>query len=50
MLGESCEALHWLTTATGGSCIKAIEVLLEQGCKEEKILFINLVSHLEEGS
>jgi hypothetical protein len=34
----------WLTAATGGSCLKAIEVLLEHGVKEEKILFLNLVS------
>ncbi|WOO77595.1 Uracil phosphoribosyltransferase [Vanrija pseudolonga] len=30
--------------ATGGSCIKAIEVLLSHGVKEEKILFLNLIA------
>ncbi|KAK7459644.1 Uracil phosphoribosyltransferase, synthesizes UMP from uracil [Stygiomarasmius scandens] len=30
--------------ATGGSAIKAVEVLLEEGVKEERILFINLIS------
>lgn len=35
-----------LTLATGGSCLKAIEVLLEQGVKEDRILFLNLVSSL----
>lgn len=54
MLGESNDlvmawclpvAVHiMLTPATGGSCLKAIEVLLEQGVKEERILFLNLVS------
>jgi uracil phosphoribosyltransferase len=29
--------------ATGGSAIKAVEVLLEEGVKEERILFVNLV-------
>lgn len=30
--------------ATGGSAIKAVEVLLEAGVPEEKILFVNVVS------
>lgn len=30
--------------ATGGSAIKAIEVLVENGVKEENILFVNLIS------
>ena len=30
--------------ATGGSCIKAIEVLLEKGVKEEHIVFLNIIS------
>jgi len=29
--------------ATGGSAVKAIEVLLENGVKEERILFLNLI-------
>lgn len=33
--------------ATGGSCIKAIEVLLDQGVQEEKILFLNLIASPE---
>ncbi|CAK9784980.1 unnamed protein product [Cutaneotrichosporon oleaginosum] len=33
--------------ATGGSCLKAIEVLLEQGVKEERILFLNLIASPE---
>ncbi|KAK4689239.1 uracil phosphoribosyltransferase, partial [Tremellales sp. Uapishka_1] len=33
--------------ATGGSCIKAIEVLLSQGVKEEKIIFLNLIASPE---
>ncbi|WWC92922.1 uracil phosphoribosyltransferase [Kwoniella dendrophila CBS 6074] len=33
--------------ATGGSCIKAIEVLLEHGVEEEKILFLNLIASPE---
>nr|ODN95579.1 cellular nucleic acid-binding protein [Cryptococcus depauperatus CBS 7855] len=35
--------------ATGGSCIKAIEVLMEHGVKEEKILFLNLAHCLARG-
>ncbi|KAL6050891.1 Uracil phosphoribosyltransferase, synthesizes UMP from uracil [Balamuthia mandrillaris] len=30
--------------ATGGSAIRAIEVLLEKGVKEEKIVFLNLIA------
>jgi uracil phosphoribosyltransferase len=30
-------------TATGGSAIKAVEVLKEHGVPEERIIFINLV-------
>ena len=30
--------------ATGGSAIKAIEVLKDHGVREEKILFVNLLS------
>jgi len=33
--------------ATGGSAVKAIEVLLQHGVKEEKILFLNLVAASE---
>jgi len=29
--------------ATGGSAIKAIEVLLDHGVREESILFVNLI-------
>lgn len=32
-----------LLSATGGSAIKAVEVLKESGVPEEKIIFINLV-------
>jgi len=32
-----------LVLATGGSAIKAVEVLKESGVPEEKIIFINLV-------
>jgi uracil phosphoribosyltransferase len=31
-------------TATGGSAIKAIDVLIEHGVPEERILFLNLVA------
>ena len=34
------------TVATGGSCLKAIEVLISHGVKEEQIIFLNLVSQL----
>eukprot|EP01102_Stenamoeba_stenopodia_P009039 TRINITY_DN264_c0_g1_i2.p1 TRINITY_DN264_c0_g1~~TRINITY_DN264_c0_g1_i2.p1 ORF type:complete len:233 (-),score=47.24 TRINITY_DN264_c0_g1_i2:86-784(-) len=30
--------------ATGGSCIKAIEVLMENGVLEERIIFVNLIA------
>ncbi|KAL7005183.1 hypothetical protein EMMF5_005292 [Cystobasidiomycetes sp. EMM_F5] len=30
--------------ATGGSAVKAIEVLLEQGVQEDRIIFLNLVA------
>jgi uracil phosphoribosyltransferase len=29
--------------ATGGSAIKAVEVLIEHGVPEERIIFVNLV-------
>jgi uracil phosphoribosyltransferase len=32
-----------LLKATGGSAMKAVEVLQEQGVPEERIIFINLV-------
>lgn len=32
-----------LPQATGGSAIKAVEVLKEHGVPEERIIFINLV-------
>jgi hypothetical protein len=41
--------LHFLShvlSATGGSAIKAVEVLKENGVPEERIIFINLVSEL----
>ncbi|EEB09173.2 uracil phosphoribosyltransferase [Schizosaccharomyces japonicus yFS275] len=30
--------------ATGGSAIKAIEVLLDNGCKQEQIIFLNVIA------
>ena len=33
--------------ATGGSACKAIEVLLEQGVQEERIIFLNLIASPE---
>ncbi|KAF5337763.1 hypothetical protein D9758_016615 [Tetrapyrgos nigripes] len=30
--------------ATGGSAMKAVEVLLEEGVREERVLFVNLIS------
>jgi uracil phosphoribosyltransferase len=33
--------------ATGGSACKAIEVLLDHGVKEEKIVFVNLIAGLD---
>jgi uracil phosphoribosyltransferase len=35
------------SAATGGSACKAIEVLLEQGVLEERIIFINLIASPE---
>jgi uracil phosphoribosyltransferase len=34
--------------ATGGSALAAIECLLQEGCKEEQIIFVNLIG-CEEG-
>jgi hypothetical protein len=53
MLGELSALLHGVISltdhddplATGGSAIKAVEVLMEQGVPEERIIFINLVSY-----
>ena len=44
-LGVIQTAGSWfpLLIATGGSAIKAVEVLKESGVPEEKIVFINLV-------
>ena len=39
--------LYMLMIATGGSCIKAIEVLMSHGVKEDKIIFLNLVSNAD---
>ncbi|EAU82349.2 cytosine deaminase-uracil phosphoribosyltransferase fusion protein [Coprinopsis cinerea okayama7 len=36
-----------LLQATGGSAIKAVEVLIEHGVPEERIIFINLISSPE---
>lgn len=33
--------------ATGGSAMKAVEVLMENGVPEERIIFINLISSPE---
>jgi len=49
MLGQlavSHRAPKAYTVATGGSCLKAIEVLISHGVKEEQIIFLNLVSQL----
>lgn len=35
------------SAATGGSAMKAIEVLLEQGVLEERIIFLNLIASPE---
>lgn len=40
MLGS----LYELKVATGGTASKAVEVLLDQGVREDHIIFINLVS------
>lgn len=53
MLGEFLRVfpVAWWTdsgdprTATGGSAIKAVEVLMEQGVPEERIIFVNLVRY-----
>lgn len=42
LAGDIADASH--ATATGGSAIKAIEVLIEAKVDEERILFLNLVS------
>lgn len=34
---------HFIYSATGGSAIKAVEVLLSHGVPENRIIFINLV-------
>ena len=39
------DLLSIVLQATGGSAIKAVEVLMEHGVPEERIIFINLVSH-----
>ena len=39
--------LSMARTATGGSAIKAVEVLKEHGVPEERIIFINLVRVLD---
>lgn len=45
---EYSEAHHHLyTVATGGSACKAIEVLLDQGVLEERIIFLNLIASPE---
>lgn len=36
--------LSHIPSATGGSAIKAVEVLMEHGVPEERIIFVNLVS------
>ena len=54
MLGEPPVLLHGVMSltdnddpppATGGSAIKAVEVLMEQGVPEERIIFVNLVGY-----
>jgi hypothetical protein len=55
MLGKYCSPLfrihvilplmYLLHLATGGSAMKAVEVLIEHGVPEERIIFINLVSY-----
>jgi len=37
---------HYSLIATGGSAIKAVEVLMDHGVPEERIIFINLVNSL----
>jgi hypothetical protein len=42
---DSClNLLSHVLLATGGSAMKAVEVLMEHGVPEERIIFINLVS------
>lgn len=41
-----CVSVAHSRTATGGSAIKAVEVLMEHGVPEERIIFINLVCSL----
>jgi uracil phosphoribosyltransferase len=49
MLGEFFDQKNQLATltplssATGGSAMKAVEVLFENGVPEERIIFVNLV-------
>ena len=38
------DSLSHVLSATGGSAMKAVEVLTEHGVPEERIIFINLVS------
>jgi len=42
--GPYQDLLNNVLPATGGSAIKAVEVLMENGVPEERIVFINLVS------
>lgn len=42
--GSYLGLLSSVLLATGGSAIKAVEVLMEHGVPEERIIFINLVS------
>jgi len=42
--GLYLDLLSNVLTATGGSAIKAVEVLMEHGVPEERIIFINLAS------
>ena len=42
------DSLSSVRPATGGSAVKAVEVLMEHGVPEERIIFINLVSHTPE--
>jgi hypothetical protein len=52
MLGKLTDALQRpgaYNLATGGSCLKAIEVLISHGVKEEQIIFLNLVCLADTG-
>lgn len=42
--GPYLNLLSHVLSATGGSAIKAVEVLMEHGVPEERIIFVNLVS------